>query len=77
MSPLLRLQSDERLAALAAEGSEAAFDELVRRRRPALVRACARILPGSQAEDAAQQALINAHRALKQERAAASVSPPG
>lgn len=65
MSPLLRLQSDERLAALAAEGSEGAFDELVRRRRSALVRACSRIMPGTRAEDAAQQALINAHCALK------------
>jgi RNA polymerase sigma factor (sigma-70 family) len=63
--PLLRLQSDERLAGLSAEGAGGAFDVLVERYRPALVRACTRILPEAQAEDAAQQALINAHQALR------------
>ena len=32
--PLLRTQSDERLAALAREGSQQAFDEMVKRHRP-------------------------------------------
>ena len=68
MSPrvkaLLRLQSDERLAALAADGDEAAFEALVRRHRRWIVAACARVMPGDRAEDAAQQALLSAHQAL-------------
>ena len=56
-TPLLRLQSDERLASLAARGAEPAFAALVARHRAGLVRSCARILPESEAEDAVQQAL--------------------
>jgi RNA polymerase sigma factor (sigma-70 family) len=63
-TPLLRLQTDERLAALAAAGEERAFDLLARRYRGALVRACQRLLPMDQAEDAVQQALLNAHQSL-------------
>jgi RNA polymerase sigma factor (sigma-70 family) len=63
--PLLRLQSDERLAELAAEGSNPAFGELARRHRPALVRASRRILHPERAEDAAQQALLSAHLSLR------------
>jgi RNA polymerase sigma factor (sigma-70 family) len=62
-SSLLRIQSDERLAKLASLGNEAAFEALVRRYRGELVRACSRILDGA-AEDAVQQALLNAHQAL-------------
>ena len=63
--PILRLQNDERLARLAAAGDDAAFEALVRRHGPTLRRACGRVLAGPQAEDAAQQALLNAHRALR------------
>jgi RNA polymerase sigma factor (sigma-70 family) len=62
---LLRLQSDERLAELAANGHEAAFDAIVDRYRAPLTRYCAGIVGPSRAEDAAQQALINAHDALQ------------
>jgi RNA polymerase sigma factor (sigma-70 family) len=62
--PLLRLQSDDRLARLAADGVDAAFELLVRRYRPKLVRACAQILSGPQAEDAVQQSLLSAQQAL-------------
>jgi RNA polymerase sigma factor (sigma-70 family) len=62
---LLRLQSDERLAALAADGHEAAFDAIVDRYRTPLTRYCAGIVGPSRAEDAVQQALINAHDALQ------------
>ncbi len=62
---LLRLQSDERLAELAAAGHEAAFDAVVDRYRTPLTRYCAGIVGPSRAEDAVQQALINAHDALK------------
>jgi RNA polymerase sigma factor (sigma-70 family) len=62
---LLRLQPDERLAALAALGQEPAFEVLVRRYRLSLVRACQRILPDGRAEDAVQQALLSAYQALR------------
>jgi RNA polymerase sigma factor (sigma-70 family) len=61
---LLRLQSDERLAELAAAGHGAAFDAIVTRHRPALLRYCGAIVGASRAEDAVQQTLINAHAAL-------------
>jgi RNA polymerase sigma factor (sigma-70 family) len=62
---LLRLQSDERLAELAIAGHEAAFDAIVDRYRTPLMRHCAGIVGPSRAEDAVQQALINAHDALQ------------
>lgn len=62
---LLRLQSDERLAALAVDGHEAAFAAIVDRYRTPLTRYCAGIVGPNRAEDAVQQALINAHDALK------------
>lgn len=73
--PLLRLQSDERLARLSAEGASGAFDVLVERYRPALVRACSRILPYSQAEDAVQQALLSAHQAVQRNGAPQRFEP--
>jgi RNA polymerase sigma factor (sigma-70 family) len=62
---LLRLQTDDRLADLAVSGHEAAFDAIVDRYRAPLTRYCAGITGPSRAEDAVQQALINAHDALK------------
>jgi RNA polymerase sigma factor (sigma-70 family) len=62
---LLRLQSDVRLAELASSGHEAAFDAIVDRYRTPLARYCAGIVGPSRAEDAVQQALINAHDALQ------------
>jgi RNA polymerase sigma factor (sigma-70 family) len=64
-TPLLWLQADDRLARLAADGLDSAFDLLARRHRPKLVRACSRILSGPQAEDAVQQSLLSAHQALR------------
>ena len=61
---LLRLQSDARLAELARDGHEPAFDALVQRYRPELVRASTRIVGPDRSEDAVQQALLNAHRAI-------------
>lgn len=62
---LLRLQSDERLAQLAATGHEAAFAAIVDRYRTPLTRYCAGLVGPSRSEDAVQQALINAHNALQ------------
>jgi RNA polymerase sigma factor (sigma-70 family) len=59
--------SDRALAARAAGGDDGAFAELAARHRPALVRYAARRLGGSrdQAEDAVQEALVRALRALR------------
>ncbi|HEY8638327.1 MAG TPA: RNA polymerase sigma factor, partial [Solirubrobacteraceae bacterium] len=61
---LLRLQSDERLVDLARAGHEQAFATIVNRHGPALQRYCARLLGPERAEDAVQQAFINAHNAM-------------
>ena len=60
----LRSQPDDRLVALAREGRESAFEEIVRRYRAPLVRFAATIVPTHLAEDAVQDALVRAHRAL-------------
>jgi RNA polymerase sigma factor (sigma-70 family) len=73
--PLLRVQSNERLASLSAAGAKGAFDLLAERHRPALLRACTRILPEAQAEDAVQQALLNAHQALRRNGAPQRFEP--
>ena len=64
---LLRL-SDEQLAALIFRGHEAAFEALVARHRPALVRHCTRLLGGADAEEAVQDALLRAYVALSRGR---------
>jgi RNA polymerase sigma factor (sigma-70 family) len=62
---LLASQSDQRLAALAAEGHERAFEALVHRYRRALLRYCRRMRLGdARAEDVLQQALLQAWMAL-------------
>jgi RNA polymerase sigma factor (sigma-70 family) len=63
---VLRTQSDERLSALAADGSERAFEVIVTRYRRDLVAYCSRLLRSdSRGEDAVQQALLNAWVALR------------
>src|SRR5215218_9381563 len=62
---LLRTQSDARLVALAREGHERAFEAIVERYRRQLLRSCRRVLPEARAEDALQQALLAAWRALE------------
>ncbi len=72
MSPLalsirfLQAQPDGRLTQLAREGHEPAFEALVRRYRNELLSYCRRLTPeAANAEDALQQALLQAWRALK------------
>jgi RNA polymerase sigma factor (sigma-70 family) len=70
MSPLLShailgAQSDERLVELAREGHERAFEALVERYRKPLHRHVRKLLPEGRAEDAVQQAFINAWTALQ------------
>lgn len=81
MSPLISIhflqrQSDEKLVALARAGNERAFETLVRRYRRALL-AYARRLSGSEAlaEDALQQALLQAWIALCAEAKPNDVRP--
>jgi len=65
-----RLQrlSDERLAALTAEGQELAFEALVARHRAALVQHCAALVGRADAEEAVQDALLRAYLALSRGR---------
>jgi RNA polymerase sigma factor (sigma-70 family) len=62
---LLRLQDDKRLVALAREGHDPAFAAIVDRYGAQLERYCARILGPGRAEDAVQQAFVNAHAAMR------------
>lgn len=61
---LLRTQPDERLARLAGEGSEQAFEELVRRHRANLVTFAGTIAPSGYADDVVQDAMVRAQTAL-------------
>lgn len=63
--PLLRLQTDERLAALAGHGGERAFAILVERHRGALLAFARRLGANGNAEDVVQQALLQAWSALE------------
>lgn len=60
----LRIQGDARLAELAGLGSEAAFEAIVHRYRRALLAHCAQVVGDSDADEAVQEALLKAHRAL-------------
>src|SRR4051812_20169974 len=62
--PALRSTSDERLVALTRDGESRAFEEIVRRYRPALVRFAGGFLSNGRAEDVVQEALIRSHRAM-------------
>ncbi len=61
---LLRTQPDGRLVALARDGSEAGFEELVRRHRAGLLRFATGFCSASSADDVVQDSMIKAHRAL-------------
>ncbi|MDQ4072629.1 MAG: hypothetical protein M3088_07135, partial [Actinomycetota bacterium] len=62
----LRAQSDERLVELARSGHSGAFEAIADRYRGPLLRQARRLLRDhALAEDAVQQALLNAYRALR------------
>lgn len=82
MSPLalslrfLQAQPDARLVALARDGHEPAFEALVRRYRRELFSYCRRLAPqSSSAEDALQQTLLQAWRALERGAEVRDVRP--
>jgi RNA polymerase sigma factor (sigma-70 family) len=62
---LLRTQSDERLAALAAAGRGRAFEVLVERHRRSLLVFARHAVGAGRAEDVVQQALLQAWRSLQ------------
>src|SRR3954462_8638997 len=61
---LLRTQPDGRLVRLASEGSEAAFEEIVRRYRSGLVGFAGAIASRDSADDVVQDSMVKAHAAL-------------
>jgi RNA polymerase sigma factor (sigma-70 family) len=63
---LLRTQPDERLVSMSRDGNRAAFDELVRRHRPALTAFAGSVSPASRAEDVVQDSLLKAYVAIQQ-----------
>jgi RNA polymerase sigma factor (sigma-70 family) len=71
----MRFQPDSRLVDLAQEGHERAFEEIVRRYRPALVSFAGGIVPDRHAEDVVQEALTKAHSALGRSDAAINLRP--
>jgi RNA polymerase sigma factor (sigma-70 family) len=64
-TPLLRAQSDRRLAALAADGHDRAFEEIVERYRRPLQRYLRRLLSEALAEDVLQATFVSAWQALR------------
>ena len=62
---VMRAQPDDRLVALAREGREAAFEEIVRRYRGGLVPFAAAFAPSDRAEDVVQESLVRAWEALR------------
>jgi RNA polymerase sigma factor (sigma-70 family) len=61
---LLHTQSDERLVDLTRAGNGRAFEAIVTRYRRQLLRYCSGILPPERAEDAVQQAFLNAYKGI-------------
>ena len=64
-TPLLRTQSDRRLAALAADGHDRAFEAMVERYRRPLQRYLRRLLSEALAEDVLQATFVRAWQALR------------
>jgi RNA polymerase sigma-70 factor, ECF subfamily len=60
-----RLTEERELVIAAQAGDLEAFDQLARRYRPAAVTVARQTLPAAQAEDAAQDALLSAFKALR------------
>ena len=61
---ILRTQTDERLVALARAGHERAFEAIVERYRPELVRTLRRSMPAGSVDDVVQQTHLQAWKAL-------------
>ena len=66
MKPLAHL-ADAQLVARVRGGDRCCFSEIVRRHRPLMLGVAHRVLPGAEAEDAVQDALVLALRALERQ----------
>jgi RNA polymerase sigma factor (sigma-70 family) len=73
--PVLATQSDARLVDLVRAGFEPAFETIVARYRRPLLRHVSRILPPERAEDAVQQAFVNAYEAMLRDESELSLRP--
>src|SRR5690242_11367580 len=75
-TPLLRLQSDERLVALTRRGNQAAFESLVGRYQARLLSFCRHMLGSREdAEDVLQEVLAAAFNAMLADERAINVRP--
>src|ERR687892_290586 len=75
-SPLLRLQSDERLIALIRRGHHGAFDALFQRYHARLLAFCRHMLGSTEdAEDVLQEVFTNAHAAMLADNRPINVRP--
>ena len=75
-SPLLRLQSDERLVALVRRGNQAAFEALVARYQSRLLAFCRHMLSSREdAEDVLQEVFAAAFNAMLADERAINVRP--
>src|SRR5918911_1258579 len=75
-SPLLRLQSDERLIALIRSGNEGAFELLFERYRPRLLSFCRHMLGSKEdAEDVLQDVFTASYNAIRADDRALNVRP--
>jgi RNA polymerase sigma factor (sigma-70 family) len=75
-SPLLRLQSDERLIALLRSGNDAAFEVLFGRYRTRLLGFCRHMLGSKEdAEDVLQEVFANAYNAILADQREINVRP--
>ncbi len=64
-SPLLKLQGDEKLIAMARAGNSGAFETIVDRYQPRLLGFCRQMLGSTEdAEDVLQEVFVNAYRAM-------------
>src|SRR5439155_20548837 len=68
-SPLLRLQSDERLIALIRSGNECAFEHLFERYRSRLLGFCRHMLGSKEdAEDVLQEVFVASYNAIQADK---------
>jgi RNA polymerase sigma factor (sigma-70 family) len=74
-SGLLRTQSDARLVDLVRAGNDRAFEAIVLRYQRSLLRHCRRLLPAGRAEDAVQQALLQAFAAMRADQRELQLGP--
>jgi RNA polymerase sigma factor (sigma-70 family) len=75
-SPLLRIQSDDRLIALIRSGNEGAFELLFERYRPRLLSFCRHMLGSKEdAEDVLQDLFVAAYNAIRADERELNVRP--